>query len=655
MRLLFERVKVVAEPSGATALAALLAGRARAARRHGGRGHQRRQRRRRALRRPHRGLIRHPPSRTAGPLYRGRPCSRPCACARPRSRPPPCSPRPPRAQAPVPTPVAPADGATAQAGAPLTFTARGQGALVVRVARSPAAVDGCGAIAEDGGRFDGAPSPARPDARAVHRARRPRRRRVVLAGRQPGGLQRRAGAPHHRRRVRCDDAGDARHAGGHPTPAPAGSAAQARARPDPVAHRHQQPRAARPCAGRGLALGLAQPPVALVRNSARRWRLDARGPVKRVPRLGDGHDDVGFAAALVSQGALGTTTLLRQNYVRVRRVCAASGLPHDRVRRPARASSSATSRCCPTCPGQQGPAHPTSEEYDLETVVLHELGHWAGNLRHTPVGCHDTPMVKGLGPGEWWRSSSDWHYDACGAGRARAASALDVPSLTAPRPLHHRARRRADRRRPLDDEDPSASSGRPVSSTTATARSPSTASRSTIRLAQGRPDPGRPDRSQRRPPRRRAQQRLSASVGGDGRRPSARAARAGRAADPGVGRAPDGVPAPLRGRLRRGVHHPPGLRRRAAGARLASRGGARRVRGRSVGRPARREPRAAAPGGGPALDPLRRRRRAPAHPPAHARLLPRRADRRLSRRDPTRSPSSTSRAGRAGARCKRWG
>ena len=69
---------------------------------------------------------------------------------------------PAAAQAPVPTPVAPADGATAQAGTPLTFTARGQGVLVVRVARTPAAVDGCGAIAEDGGRFDGAPSPGDP-------------------------------------------------------------------------------------------------------------------------------------------------------------------------------------------------------------------------------------------------------------------------------------------------------------------------------------------------------------------------------------------------------------------------------------------------------------------------------------------------------------
>jgi hypothetical protein len=68
-------------------------------------------------------------------------------------------------------------------------------------------------------------------------------------------------------------------------------------------------------------------------------------------------------------------------------------------------------------------------------VILHELGHWAGNLRHTPVGCHDTPMVKGLGPGEWWRSPTDWHYDAAAAPAPRGG-ALDVPSLTAPGAAH---------------------------------------------------------------------------------------------------------------------------------------------------------------------------------------------------------------------------
>jgi hypothetical protein len=80
-----------------------------------------------------------------------------------------------------------------------------------------------------------------------------------------------------------------------------------------------------------LALGKGSPDVprtrliTLVRNGAKRWRLDARGPVYRVPRLGDGHSDVGFAGALVSPGALATTTMLRDNYVRVRRVCPASG------------------------------------------------------------------------------------------------------------------------------------------------------------------------------------------------------------------------------------------------------------------------------------------------------------------------------------------
>jgi hypothetical protein len=171
-----------------------------------------------------------------------------------------------------------------------------------------------------------------------------------------------------------------------------------------------------------------------VANSARRWRLDPRGPVKRIPRLGDGHDDVGFAAALVSEGALGTTTLLRQHYVRVRRVCAAAGCRTTRTPLGTRVVERDLA-LLPDVPWAEGPAHPAGDEYDLETVILHELGHWAGNLRHTPVGCHDTPMVRGLGPGEWWRSPSDWHYDACGSGRARAASALDVPSLTAPRPL----------------------------------------------------------------------------------------------------------------------------------------------------------------------------------------------------------------------------
>jgi hypothetical protein len=341
---------------------------------------------------------------------------------------------PAAAQSPVPTPVAPADGATAPTGAPVTFTARGQGALVVRVARTPAVVDACGAIAEDGGRFDGTPSPADP---SLVQFAAPT---GLAAGEwfwQVGNPTDCSAGPVRRLTVDGSAATTPATPGTptvKPSPVPAGKLPKLSRAPIPArigATNH---------ALLVLALGEGSPSVsrsrfvALVRNSARRWRLDARGPVKRVPRLGDGHNDVGFSAALVSEGALGTTTLLRENYVHVRRVCGAGGCRTTRTPAGTRVVERDLA-LLPDVSWAQGPAHPTGEEYDLETVVLHELGHWAGNLRHTPVGCHDTPMVKGLAPGEWWRSSSDWHYDACGASRARAASALDVPSPSAPRPL----------------------------------------------------------------------------------------------------------------------------------------------------------------------------------------------------------------------------
>ncbi len=329
------------------------------------------------------------------------------------------------AQADAPAPVAPADSMKVQAGAPVTFTARGTGALVVRVARSPAAVDGCGAIAEDGGRLDGTPSPG--DVTLVQF--------TAPAGLAAGEWFWQVGNP-----AECTAGPVRRIVADGSAPAPTTPAAPARPAASPAV-----PKLARNPIPSGigtsnhallvLALGEGSPSVArsrfvtLVRNSAQRWRLDPRGPVKRIPRLGDAHNDVGFASRLVSPGALGTTTVLRQNYVRVHRVCAASGC--RTLRTPA--GSRVVERdlaLLPDVAWAQGPAHPSAEEYDLETVILHELGHWAGNMRHTPVGCHDTPMVKGLGPGEWWRSPTDWHYDACAD--ARTAGAFDVPSLAAP-------------------------------------------------------------------------------------------------------------------------------------------------------------------------------------------------------------------------------
>ncbi len=68
---------------------------------------------------------------------------------------------------------------------------------------------------------------------------------------------------------------------------------------------------------------------------------------------------------------------------------------------------------------EAGPALPDDEEYDLQSVLLHEFGHLAGNEGHAR-GCAVTPMTPALAPGDWWRSTLD-HRLVCRAG-ARAAS-----------------------------------------------------------------------------------------------------------------------------------------------------------------------------------------------------------------------------------------
>jgi hypothetical protein len=66
-----------------------------------------------------------------------------------------------------------------------------------------------------------------------------------------------------------------------------------------------------------------------------------------------------------------------------------------------------------------GPDYPALDEIDLESVIIHELGHMAGNKRHR-AGCSNSPMVVSLGQGEWWRGARDKWFGDCGA---RAASA----------------------------------------------------------------------------------------------------------------------------------------------------------------------------------------------------------------------------------------
>lgn len=132
--------------------------------------------------------------------------------------------------------------------------------------------------------------------------------------------------------------------------------------------------------------------LTLVRNSGRRWGLHSLGTRPGGPVLGNGRSEVGFSTVLVPRGALGVTVFSRRR-----------GGERDLILRA-------------DIPWEQGPQHPSRSRIDLETVILHELGHFAGNRFHAPRGCRDTPMVVGLATGEWWRSTTDFSYRGCANG-----------------------------------------------------------------------------------------------------------------------------------------------------------------------------------------------------------------------------------------------
>jgi hypothetical protein len=133
--------------------------------------------------------------------------------------------------------------------------------------------------------------------------------------------------------------------------------------------------------------------VALVRNAGRRWRLHSVGTLPGRPVFGNGRSEVGFSTPDVPSEAL-AVTITGRSFRRARTI------ERDLILRA-------------DLPWEAGPAHPARNEVDLQTVILHEFGHVAGNRFHVPRGCRDTPMVIGLAGGEWWRSTTDFSYRAC--------------------------------------------------------------------------------------------------------------------------------------------------------------------------------------------------------------------------------------------------
>jgi hypothetical protein len=138
----------------------------------------------------------------------------------------------------------------------------------------------------------------------------------------------------------------------------------------------------------------------VVRRSARRWGLRARHWTSAVAGPRDGYNVAGFNAR-VPDFALAVQV--------------------DYVVGPSKRVIERDLALRPDINWQSGPGYPSFEQFDLESVLVHELAHFAGNKRHTRR-CVNSPLIVGLASGEWWRGPRDRWVFGCTARAATAAN-----------------------------------------------------------------------------------------------------------------------------------------------------------------------------------------------------------------------------------------
>jgi hypothetical protein len=158
----------------------------------------------------------------------------------------------------------------------------------------------------------------------------------------------------------------------------------------------------------------------IVAVSARRWGLRLTGWTDRVAGVRDHVNVAGFGTVPVS-GALAVQADLYVKRYRVSQRCQVQRLNGVVVRRTCgpvqthyvgRVLTDQDLIIRTDVPWGMGPARPALDEYDLESVVVHELGHMAGNHKHSPR-CDNSPMGPALARGEWWRTPHDWYRRGC--------------------------------------------------------------------------------------------------------------------------------------------------------------------------------------------------------------------------------------------------
>jgi hypothetical protein len=152
----------------------------------------------------------------------------------------------------------------------------------------------------------------------------------------------------------------------------------------------------------------------LAQRSGERWGNSFAGATKARPHR-DGIDEVGFSYAV--PGGL-PAFVVPYFKVKVRRICSHQGTAR-RCRR--------IRRLVPTGERdilinanfadrfEQGPAHPSSGAFDLETILLAEFGLYSGNPLQAKA-CDDSPLQEPtlLFSGDYWHSPTEWFRHGCG-------------------------------------------------------------------------------------------------------------------------------------------------------------------------------------------------------------------------------------------------
>jgi hypothetical protein len=139
---------------------------------------------------------------------------------------------------------------------------------------------------------------------------------------------------------------------------------------------------------------------AVMRRSAARWGLKARRWTTAVAGRPDGFPVAGFGRVPKQALAMQVDYVDRAGRVRDR----------DLVIRP-------------DISWQLGPGYPAMDEYDLESVLIHELSHFAGNKRHR-ARCANSPLVEAMAAGEWWRGPQDRWSFGCDGAKTTARTAI---------------------------------------------------------------------------------------------------------------------------------------------------------------------------------------------------------------------------------------